>query len=202
MNMSRSYLLAVLLLLLALALTRDWMQSHMARHMLLQMPALAVAGWGLHQVGGAALHRHLAPWNRYGLTGLLLIQCMVAFWMVPRALDLALSSSGVELAKYTSWVFTGAMLRQSMLQSHVIAQMFMLGDITLMTAAVSDIYAASPNRLCNYYGLGDQVVTAQGMWMLLTIVGLAWALQAYRMNALPSGKRRTVDVRIKPESTS
>jgi hypothetical protein len=34
---------SVLLLLLVLVFTRDWLQAHMARHMLLQMPALALA---------------------------------------------------------------------------------------------------------------------------------------------------------------
>lgn len=180
MNAQRSSLFAALALLLALAATRDWMQSHMARHMLLQMPLLAIAGWYLHRASGAALQARLAPWNRYGLTGLILIQCLAAFWMVPRALDLAVSSHIMELAKYAGWIFAGVMLRQSMLQSNVIVQLFALGNVTMMTAAVSDIYANAPNRLCNFYGINDQAVTAQGMWMLLVVMGVAWALQAWR----------------------
>jgi hypothetical protein len=187
MNTRQSSLLTALLLLLMLAATRDWMQSQMARHMLLQMPLLAIAGWYVHRAGGAALQARLAPWNRYGLTGLILVQCMAAFWMVPRALDLALSSPVMELAKYLGWIFTGVLLRQSMLQSNVIVQLFMLGNVTMMTAAVSDIYANAPNRLCNFYGAGDQAVTAQGLWMLLAVIGFAWALHIWRSGASENG---------------
>jgi hypothetical protein len=175
-----------LLLLTVLVLTRDWMQAHMARHMLLQMPLLALTGWCLHRAGGTGLQIRLAPWNRDGLTGLILIQCIAAFWMVPRALDLALSSLGMEMAKYTGWLFAGALLRQSMLQSSFIVQLFMLGNVTMMTAVVSDIYATTPNRLCNFYGIGDQAVTAEGLWWLLLAIGFTWVLVAWRSGTFAS----------------
>jgi hypothetical protein len=173
-------LIAALLILMGLALTREWMQAHMARHMLLQMPALAIAGWWLHRAGGAALQARLHPWNRYGLTGLIFIQCLAAFWMVPRALDLALSSALMELMKYVGWIVAGVLLRQSMRQSNLMVQVFTLGNVLMMVAAVSDIYATTADRLCNFYSIGDQVSTAQGLWVLLAAITAVWALHVWR----------------------
>lgn len=178
-NNIRSAIFAFLLLAVPV-LTRDWMQAHMARHMLLQMPLLATTGWWLHRAAGTGLQMRLAPWNRHGLTGLILIQCQAALWMIPRALDLALSSLGMELIKYIGWLFSGALLRQSMLQSNLIVQLFVLGNVTMMTAVVSDIYATAPNRLCNFYGIGEQAVTAEGLWWLMLVIGISWVLAAWR----------------------
>ena len=153
-------------LLLALWLTRDWMQAHMARHMLLQMPLLAWSGWLLHASTGKRVQGGLEPWNYYGLSGFLFIQCVAAFWMVPRALDLALVSSTMAGAKVASWILGGFLLRQSAQQSNIIVELFMLGNFAMMTAAVSDIYERAPIRLCNAYVQGDQVATARGLLWL------------------------------------
>jgi hypothetical protein len=179
------YVIYILVLLSLLAFTREWMQAHMARHMLLQIPLLALTGWSLHRVCGLNLQIKLAPWNQHGLTGLILVQCLAIFWMVPRALDLALSSVSMELIKYAGWLFAGMLLRQSMLQSTFILQLFMLGNVTMMTAVVSDIYATAPNRLCNFYGIDEQAVTAKGLWWMLIGVGIAWALAAWRNGIFP-----------------
>ena len=170
-------------LLLALWLTRDWMQAHMARHMLLQMPLLAWSGWLLHASTGKRVQGWLEPWNYYGLSGFLFIQCVAAFWMVPRALDLALVSSIMAGAKVASWILGGFLLRQSAQQSNIIVELFMLGNFAMMTAAVSDIYERAPIRLCNAYVQGDQVATARGLLWLLLAIFVVWGLRAWRMHA-------------------
>jgi hypothetical protein len=178
---------SVLLLLLVLELTRDWLQAHMARHMLLQMPALAFTGWLIHRASGDQLQTLLSRWNYEGLTGFILIQCVAGFWMMPRTLDLALTSSDMALAKYTSWIVAGALLRQSMHQSHVMVQLFFLGNVTMMTAAISDIYLNASVRLCNAYGLTEQTATAKGLLLLLAVVVMIWAINA-RQTYLASKK--------------
>lgn len=182
MNAKRQsfWLIASVLLLVALVLMCDWLQAHMARHMLLQMPALALTGWLIHRAGGDQFQNLLSRWNHEGLAGFVLIQCVAGFWMVPRALDLALSSPGMALAKYTSWIIAGVLLRQSMLQSHVLVQLFMLGNIAMMTAAVSDVYLNSPGRLCNAYGLTEQADTAKGMLLLVAAVTMAWGVNVWK----------------------
>jgi hypothetical protein len=183
MNAKRQFfwlIASVLLLLLVLVFTRDWLQAHMARHMLLQMPALALAGWLIHRASGDQLQNLLSRWNHEGLAGFILVQCVAGFWMVPRALDLALNSPGMELAKYISWIIAGVLLKQSMLQSHVMVQLFMLGNISMMTAAVSDVFANFPGRLCNAYGLTEQAETAKGMLLLLAVVTMAWGINVWK----------------------
>ena len=180
MKLSQRNLIFGGMLLLALWFMRDWMEARMARHMLLQMPALAWCGWLMHGALAADDQSRLNPWNRHGLTGFLLILLLAAFWMVPLALDLALVSPIMLVIKITGWITAGFWLRQSMQQSHIAVQFFMLGNFVMMTAAVSDIYEHAPNRLCNAYGQNDQVVTAQGLlWMAITI-STAWVVNVWR----------------------
>jgi hypothetical protein len=167
-------------LVVLLVITRDWMQAHMARHMLVQMPLLALLGWQLALYGGERFQSRLEPFNLYGLSGFLLFQCIAAFWMVPRAIDLVLSTPAMEVAKIVSWLIAGVGLRQSMLQSNSIVQLFMLGNIALMLAAASDGYAAAPTRLCNAYSLQDQMAVANGLLLWLAILVALWMLHVWR----------------------
>jgi hypothetical protein len=180
MTTKRWPLIVALFLGTLLVLTRDWMHAHMARHMLVQMPLLALLGWQLALVSGERFNAQLEPFNRYGLTGFLLVQCVAAFWMVPRAIDLVLSSPPMEAAKVVSWLVAGIGLRQSMLQSSSLIQLFMLGNVAMMFAATSQAYAEAPARLCNAYSLGDQQVVAQGLLIWLGVLTALWLLHVWR----------------------
>lgn len=163
---------------------RDWMQARMLRHMLLQLPLLACCGCLLHASICEHLRARLAPWNRFGLTGFVLIQSLAALWMVPRILDIAQVSSSMETVKFIVWILAGFLLRQSMHQSNAIVELFMLGNFAMMTAAISDIYENTPYRLCNAYGRSDQAATAQGLLWLLFAVCTLWTLRAWCLHAL------------------
>ena len=169
-------------LLFVLCISIDWMQATMARHMLLQMPALACAGWLLHASAAENLQARFAAWNQHGILGFVFLQGVAMFWMVPRALDLALVSASMAGLKIISWVIAGFLLRQSMRQSSALVQLFMLGNFTMVSAAVSDIYEHAPNRLCNAYGQSDQAVTAQGLLWLPAALTALWIYALWRGN--------------------
>ena len=182
MNVGLRNWVVALVLLAVLWVSREWMQAHMARHMLLQMPMLAWVGWLFHTCLGGSTEERIKPWNREGLSGFILFQCLTAFWMVPRAIDLALTSPTTAAIKATGWILAGFLLRQSMRQSHPAVQFFMFGNFAMMTAAVSDIYEHAPNRLCNAYRTNDQVVVAHGLVLMLVAMLVVWTLYTWRVS--------------------
>ena len=155
----------------------------MARHMLLQMPALACAGWLLHASAAENLQARFAVWNQHGILGFVFLQGVAMFWMVPRALDLALVSAPMAGCKVITWVIAGFLLRQSIRQSNMLVQLFMLGNFAMVTSAVSDIYEHAPGRLCNAYGQSDQEITSQGLLWLSVALAALWIDALWRGNS-------------------
>lgn len=129
----------------------------MSAQMLLQMPLLALAGAWLARAVPASQRQRLAPWNRGGLSGLVLASVVSLVWMLPRALDASIESPWVALAKFTSvplliglpfalsWPRMGFVLR-GVFFAEAIAMCFRLGWL----------YLASPVQLCSSYMVDDQ----------------------------------------------
>ena len=194
----------ILLCLLALPSARQWLEASMTRHMLLQFPLLALAGFGL----AVALPRRwvvrLSEWNGYGISGLLATALLLALLMIPRVLDLALVDGRIELAKFLALLFCGAALQLSWQPAGLLVQGFFLGNVLPMTAVVGYLFESSPVRLCNAYLLGDQERLGQGLVWISAAVGLAWfALlartllrreeAAARLQASPDKSRRATE---------
>lgn len=93
-----------LLLVGALALPplRRLLEVSMVGHMLVQIPLLVVAGALLASCVPAALRRKLDAFNANGFAGILAAGFVTSYWMLPRALDAALSDPLMELAKFCS----------------------------------------------------------------------------------------------------
>jgi hypothetical protein len=86
--------------LLAATVARHWLEAAMLRHMLLQLPLLLAAGWLL----AGALASRAPAWLRrsvrldqHGLCGLTSL-LLVAYWMIPRALEQSLNAPLAECA--------------------------------------------------------------------------------------------------------
>lgn len=185
---------AALYALLAAPPVAAGLESAMVGHMLVQLPLLAVAG---------ALMAHAfvghAGWaaggaNAGGVAGLLLAGFATACWMLPRALDAALSDPVVEAAKFVtvplfvgapiaaSWPRTGAITR-GLVWAHVIAMLLVLGWL----------YLSAPVRLCVNYRFDQQ--TMLGTVSLALALALAaflavkafWAPQAAAPRSLQDG---------------
>ena len=93
---------ALLVGVVALPGMRDALERVMATHMLVQIPLLAVAG-ALAATGLPVRWKaQIAAWNRGGISGTALALIGSSWWMVPRALDLALASPAMELTKFAS----------------------------------------------------------------------------------------------------
>ncbi len=165
---------AALLLVLALPAARHFLEAGMTRHMLVQFPLLALAGFLL---AGRLPRRWLVRvnrWNGYGITGLFACALILALAMIPRLLDLALVNGRVELAKWLALILCGAALRLSWQPAGLLVQGFFLGNVLPMTAVVGYLFESSPLRLCNAYLLDDQELLGQRLIWISATTGLVW----------------------------
>ena len=164
----------LLLCLLALPAARDWLEASMTRHMLVQFPLLALAGFGLAASLPQRWVTRMNRWNGNGVTGLFAAALVLALLMIPRLLDLALVNGWIELAKFLALLVCGAAVQLSWQPAGLLVQGFFLGNVLPMTVVVGYLFESSPVRLCNAYLLGDQESLGQGLVWVAAAVGLAW----------------------------
>ena len=84
---------------------RAVIEQSMAWHMVFQMPLLVLAGWlasrsKLPKFSIRAM-RGWASFNQFGLTGFMAAQIIVAYWMLPSAIDRAVVLPAVEEKSYS-----------------------------------------------------------------------------------------------------
>lgn len=160
------YLTAGVVLAGALAVPplRGVLEQGMATHMLVQIPLLTVAG-ALLATGAPAPWR--AAWHRLdplGLAGLLIAGFTLAFWLLPRNLDLALLSAGAGWAKLmTLPLLAGAPLGLAWGRLPGPVRGLVWANATAMLFVMGWLYLEAPDRLCNSYLLGDQQLTGRGL---------------------------------------
>lgn len=159
----------------------------MALHMLVQIPAIVVAG--LLAAGAVAgTGRRAASFDAYGLTGLSVFMLATAYWMIPRALEIALTSPAMEAAKFLSLFIAGMMLRASLSRANAILRVFFVGNLSSMMAIAGLLYQEAPQRLCNLYLYDDQLITGTGLVVLAVLIPAAWAAD-YFASSLKREKR-------------
>lgn len=167
----------ILGLLLLMPPLRPWLESTMWSHMLLHIPAFVLLGWW---AAHTLVVRHprvveaLRP-LRWGM--LITAMFSLGIWMIPRLMDLAAEQLWVDVIKalslsltgglflHLAWRHTGAVLR-GLIHVEAIATLLRLGWI----------YAESPARLCNRYGLNDQASLGTALlWIgALYATTMAW----------------------------
>ncbi len=179
------------LLLLCIVFRRE-LTATMALHMLVHLPAIMVAGVF---VGSAAYVRQAgrgrqaqrqscrrearrrgATYNEQGIVGLLLVTLVLAFWMIPKALDDVLVSEWAHALKFASLFTAGVVLFASLRQAQNVVKLFFVGNFSWMTAIAGILYQEHATRLCNFYLLGDQAFAGIGLVayaVVLPVGGLA-----------------------------
>jgi hypothetical protein len=172
--------LALLLTVAAAALSlpplRVLIEQSMVWHMLVQMPLLVAAGAAWSAAAGDRLTR----WNRFGLTGFMLAQCITAYWMVPAMIDRAVVLPAADAAKLVTLWLAGAALRQGWVQSNLAVQLFFIGYGLPMMAWLGFFLASTDRRLCNAYSLESQLQAGQGLVALSIALALWWGVSLRR----------------------
>lgn len=164
---------ALAALALSLPPGRTLIEQSMVWHMLVQMPLLVAAGWW---AAGAWAPRLGERWNRYGLTGFMLAQCITAYWMVPALIDRAVVLPEADAGKLASLWLAGVALRQGFVQAPLPVQLFFAGYGLPMLAWLGFYLASTDMRLCNAYSLESQLRAGQGLVVLAAVLGTAWIL--------------------------
>lgn len=183
-------MLAVACLAVALGAHRP-LTASMSLHMLVQIPLLVLAGvfaeraaWRRGKTsahGAASLKRKFWSYNEYGVPGLLLASLIGAAWMIPKALDDALTDWRVAAFKYVGLPLGGWVLGTSARRAPVVIQLFFLGNFCWMSAIVGMLYLDQPVRLCNAYLLSDQDWAGRGLIVLAVMLPLAWLWRRPRL---------------------
>lgn len=154
--------------------------STMVGHVLVQIPLLAAAGFVLGRSIEPKIEVTLRTWNAGGIPGILLASFALAFWMIPRWLDSAVTSTVVDMAKYGSVVLlAGVPLGWSWDRLHPIARGVVKIEFLAMLFRLGWLYLISPDRFCNNYLLTDQVWLGRGLVIVGTALCIAWLIPLF-----------------------
>ncbi len=176
-------------LLLWLPAARSILEGDMALHMAVQVPALIALGV---VVGVAARRREphwLADADWLGIPGILAVVLGTSFWMLPRALDQAVSDVRVDLIKFlTLPLLVGLPLGLSWRRMPPLGRAFIWANFIPKLGAVGALYLGAPTRLCAYYRLDQQILAGWTLIAVAVALGMTWFIAAF-LGWTPSSAR-------------
>lgn len=162
--------------------TRAALEASPVLHIAVQLPALGFAGW----LAGTVLAEKVpalmsTSFNRHGLSGVLVAVFAIAFWMLPRSVDGALTSGSLEAAKFVSLpLLVGVPLALSLPRMGAILKGVVKANTLSMLAVLSWIYQAAPVRICNSYLVDDQRELGMVLLAIAVALALIWGIRALR----------------------
>ncbi len=132
-------------------------ESIMAIHMHMQMPLLAVVGILMTPFLQKKFPNFFNTWNEHGFPGILLFLIVFSYWLIPRAMDDAMTLPYVEVFKFISWPFLiGVPLRDSWTKISLTYKNITLTILAVLYLLMAGVYIFSPDQLCNNYLIVDQ----------------------------------------------
>jgi len=158
-------------LLLAALLLRAPLEALPLTHVLGQLPMLALAGALL----APALPLGRGAWNRGGWACLIVAGSGIAFWMLPRTIDAALSNPLWEAGKFVSLpLLVGLPLQLGWARAHPLLRAVLKAQALSMLGVLAFLYTHAPVRLCNAYLTEDLFRLGLGFLALALILAAAW----------------------------
>lgn len=147
---------------------RALLESTMTLQMLVQIPLLALAGAWMVQGRVGKISQRLSRWNAYGISGLLLASITGMLWMLPIAMDAAISQPLVTWTKMLSVpIFIGMAVAVSWPLANFVVRGVVILELIATTVRIGWLYLIAPDRLCSNYLLDDQ----QQLGTLLIAIG-------------------------------
>ncbi|HXD39843.1 MAG TPA: hypothetical protein VN649_04735 [Ramlibacter sp.] len=154
-----------LYLLLAAPVVRAWMEATMTGHMLLQIPLLAAIGVVSCHLLPERLQNSLLAAAGGAIPCVLLATFASGYWMLPRALDSALTNPLNEAAKFLSLpLLVGLPLGLAWKRLGIIGRSLVWTNAISMLAVLGWLYVIAPVRVCNNYLVDQQEIA--GWWMV------------------------------------
>jgi hypothetical protein len=162
--------------------TRQLIETSMVWHMAVQFPLLLLTGWFVGKRYSSWFNK---PWvdryNHQGLTGMLLVSLVLAYWMLPLAIDSALVNYSFDSLKIVSLMICGAILYDFFSRAHWVIQLFFLGYTLSMLAWLGVYFTNTDLRLCNAYSIESQAQAGKALLGLAILLGLAWVFTHRRL---------------------
>ena len=156
---------------------RRVIEQSMAWHMVVQMPLLVLGGWlAVRALSPYVSMPRLASFNQFGLTGFMAAQAIVAYWMLPSAIDRAVVLPSADALKLLTLFITGMLLADAFKRAPGALQLFFMGYWVSMMAWLGIYFATTDLRLCNAYSLQSQSNTGWGLLALGMTLSLVWAV--------------------------
>jgi len=167
----------IILFLLLLTPIRQLLESHLATHMLVQIPLLVWVGW---MVGKALPATLLANRNSNGVPGLIITIFAMFFWMIPRWLDAALDETVWEAAKFVSVpLLIGLPLGTSWWRASSFTRAVVWCNGISMLVVLGWLYANAPVRVCNNYLVNQQEEFGYAAMGLSVAIAAYWTIVAF-----------------------
>lgn len=163
----------LLFIVLILPPVSNLLESIMIIHMHMQMPLLVLSGCLMARFLQIRFPRFFEKWNRNGVPGIILFVIISVYWMLPRAMDEALSVQSVELFKFFSLPFlAGISLRDSWRKLSKFGKAFIFSSYIIMFFGIGWLYIFSPVQLCNNYLIIEQITLGWGFLTTAICMGI------------------------------
>lgn len=141
----------------------------MVRHQLLQLPSMIGLGMLL---GAIVFHFRLRsiPW---GVAALIFCLSSLAFWMIPRSIDLAVITSSINWAMHLNMLTVGVIIVSVWRNAVLEVKVTFLGMLSAMLMAVGFSLRSSELLLCSSFTIEQQQET--GLYLAALGALLFWA---------------------------
>lgn len=174
------YAAIIVWLLITLTPLGKWMESSMPVHVLVEIPVLVIIGIIIGEFTKEKFTPMLTLLNHGGITGMILVSILFAFWMIPRWLDASLTIEAISLAKYISLPLgVGIPLAWSWNALHPIARAVVKIEFLSMLFRLGWIYIISPTRLCNNYLINEQEILGKCILVIGILLSMTWLIPLF-----------------------
>jgi hypothetical protein len=164
------YWLALLAaMLLSLPPARALIEQSMVWHMIVQMPLLVIAGYGLASLSTSRMP-YFARSNQFGLTSFMMMLLILTYWMLPVTIDRAVTRYAIDATKVVSMLACGYCLKRSLQVAPQGVSLFFIGYSLAMLVMLGVYFVTTDLRLCNAYSLESQVRAGYGLFALSFIL--------------------------------
>ena len=149
--MTRAWLAAFAAILagaLSMPPLRGVIEQSMAWHMVFQMPLLVAAGaLAARTFPALGLPGNWVSFNLFGLTGFMAAQGVIAYWMLPSAIDSAVVYPGFDVLNLLTLFVSGMLLRNAFQRAPMALQLFFIGYWVSMMCWLGIYFATTDLRL-------------------------------------------------------
>lgn len=157
-------------------------------HMLLLLPALALAGF---LIAGCPLFHNRRPSEPVSNALVLVAVFVILYWMLPRAIDASLTEPAHEIAKFvTIPVLVGATLALGWRWAHPFLRGFLKANAVSMCAVLAFLYTHAPVRICNSYLVVDQERLGVGFLFVSFGLAIVWSVPLFLPPAPEHGRNQ------------